>query len=125
VVAEFDRSLQLISQNASSARSLADSVLHTGKRPAPWSRGPLPAWRRCGPLSRHRRVGLALGTSVDAIGEILAVIGTISDQTKLVSLNASILAAQAGENGRGFAVVADEIKALSDHTMASTREIAG
>ncbi len=57
------------------------------------------------------------------IGRILTVINEVSEQTELLSLNASILAAQAGENGKGFAVVANEIKGLAERTASSTKEI--
>lgn len=58
------------------------------------------------------------------IGRMLTVIREVSEQTELLSLNASILAAQAGENGKGFSVVASEIKGLADRTSESTKEIA-
>lgn len=57
------------------------------------------------------------------IGSIILVIDEIAEQTKLLSLNASIIAAQAGEHGKGFAVVANEIKELARRTTISTREI--
>src|SRR4030042_2185376 len=60
----------------------------------------------------------------EEIGNILDVIDGVASQTSLLSLNAAILAAQAGENGKAFAVVADEIKNLADRTSASTKEIA-
>ncbi len=70
-----------------------------------------------------RSVNNLHGRSED-IGRMLTVIREVSEQTELLSLNASILAAQAGENGKGFSVVASEIKALADRTSESTKEIA-
>jgi len=58
------------------------------------------------------------------IGTILGVIKNITEQTSLLALNASIIAAQAGTQGRGFAVVADEIKSLADGVGKSTKDIA-
>ncbi|GAK61310.1 methyl-accepting chemotaxis sensory transducer [Candidatus Vecturithrix granuli] len=62
--------------------------------------------------------------SSQEIDTILEVIRDITDQTSLLALNASIIAAQAGEHGRGFAVVAGEIKHLSTGVAASTKDIA-
>jgi methyl-accepting chemotaxis protein len=64
-----------------------------------------------------------LGDGSKDIAKIITVISEITNKTKLLSLNASIIAAQAGEHGLGFAVVANEMQLLSDKTAHSTTEI--
>jgi methyl-accepting chemotaxis protein len=58
------------------------------------------------------------------VGEFLNVIKEVVAQTNLLSLNASIIAAQAGDRGKAFAVVAEEVRGLANRTSASTDEIA-
>ena len=68
---------------------------------------------------------LRLAQNSSRIEGIVSVINDITKRTNLLALNASIIAAQAGEYGRSFGVVADEIRNLSLQTGRSTGEITG
>lgn len=61
--------------------------------------------------------------TVDKVSNIVSVIEEISSETNLLSLNASIEAARAGDAGKGFAVVAQEIRVLSDNTNTELENI--
>ncbi|MEJ2367059.1 MAG: HAMP domain-containing methyl-accepting chemotaxis protein [Acidobacteriota bacterium] len=64
-----------------------------------------------------------LNGSIERIGRIVDVIQDVTEQTNLLSLNASIIAAGAGEHGRSFAVVATQIRELSGRTANNAKEI--
>jgi methyl-accepting chemotaxis protein len=72
------------------------------------------------------RVGAAVNNLADrseAIGEVARVIDEVTRATHLLSINASIIASQAGEHGKSFAIVAERIKSVASETEASTQRI--
>jgi methyl-accepting chemotaxis protein len=66
---------------------------------------------------------ISLGNKVNKIRDIVRVINTITDQTKVIAFNAALEAASAGETGKRFAVVAAEVNRLADDIAGLTRQI--
>jgi methyl-accepting chemotaxis protein len=66
---------------------------------------------------------MKLSEQTQSIGEIINSVNDIADQSNLLSVNASIEAAKAGEYGKGFAVVAQEVKSLADQSKESTDQV--
>lgn len=66
---------------------------------------------------------LELSNQTQQVGEITALVNTLSQQSKMLALNASIEAAKAGDAGKGFAVVAAEVKALAEQSEQSTAQV--
>ncbi len=74
-------------------------------------------------VSDSEKVIRKLGEHSKEIGNIVAIITSITEQTNLLALNAAIEAARAGEQGLGFAVVADEIRKLAEQSKTSAAQI--
>jgi methyl-accepting chemotaxis protein len=58
-----------------------------------------------------------------AIGEIIATVSDLAEQSNLLAVNAAIEAAKAGEQGKGFAVVAQEVKSLAEQSKQATAQV--
>ena len=75
-------------------------------------------------MAQSATVMREMGKRTNDISSIVDTINLIAERTNLLSLNASIEAARAGDAGRGFAVVAEEIRNLADRSAKATADIA-
>lgn len=79
----------------------------------------------------HERMGFIaerivnLSEQSQAIGDIIATVNDLAEQSNLLAVNAAIEAAKAGEQGRGFAVVAQEVKNLATQSKQATAQVRG
>jgi methyl-accepting chemotaxis protein len=122
--AAIDQATETLSSGASEGRGLTEDVVHkadAGREAMATA------------LRGMERIREAVDAAVDSfdqlerelgrVGRVTQVIDDIAGRTNLLSLNAAIIAAQAGDQGKAFGVVATEIRGLAEKTARSTREI--
>lgn len=123
-VIQMDRSVQEVSSNALEASALTERAHAGASAGAEAVHATIADIEQISALTNEAKDRLGgLVSRISEIGNILAAIDGINDETKLLSLNAAIIAAQAGEQGKAFLVVANHVKTLSQRTARSTHDI--
>lgn len=124
-VAEMDATIEQIHHTSQDTAKLSDEVRENaaeGRRAVEATVDGI----RSAQESTRRTAGAfeSLQQGLRQIDQITLMIEEITNQTNLLSFNAAIIAAQAGQNDFGFSVIADEIRQLADRTRGATKEIA-
>ncbi|GAK56100.1 methyl-accepting chemotaxis sensory transducer [Candidatus Vecturithrix granuli] len=123
-VQHIDQSLRNVSLNADQTQQFAKATMEAaihGQKSVEASMNGMDELKAV--VLKTAQIIQEVNTWSERISSILNMVDDIAEQTSLLSLNASIISAQAGVHGKGFAVVANEIKELATRTKASTREI--
>jgi len=123
-MAQMDRAIQEVSQHVSEASGLTEAVSQGSQVGSQAVGATIDGIAEIRDQTLQAKEVLErLAKRIGEIGEIVDVIGGINDEANLLSLNAAIIAAQAGEQGKAFAVVANHVKTLAQRTTQSTQEI--
>ncbi|MCK9392240.1 MAG: methyl-accepting chemotaxis protein [Syntrophales bacterium] len=130
-VSETTTTVEEVKQTAELANQKAKHVSDLGQKAAEISRTGLKSIEdTVNGMNRIREqmdsitdMVVRLSEQSQAIGEIIATVNDIAEQSNLLAVNASIEAAKAGEQGKGFAVVAQEIRSLAAQSKQATTQV--
>lgn len=115
IASSAQRVAHIADQTMAAARS-GDAIVENGNASTAGTR------RQVDVIVAHM---LELGKKSQQIGTVLDIVSELAEQTNILSINATIEAAGAGDAGKRFAVVADEIRKLADRVAGSTKEVRG
>lgn len=123
-MAEVSATIEELARSAEQVAGSADSTLRAAEAARGGVAGSMESLERIDERTRSLGERLtALAEMSQRIGEVADLIGEITNKTHLLSVNASIEAASAGEFGRRFAVVAQQVKQLADETREAAGEV--
>jgi methyl-accepting chemotaxis protein len=123
-VEEIRQTAQVASQKAKYVSESAQKAAHVSQSGRQSVEAAIEAMNRIQEQMASIADGIVrLSEQSQAIGEIVATVNDLAEQSNLLAVNAAIEAAKAGEQGKGFAVVAQEVKSLAEQSKQATAQV--
>jgi len=123
-IEEVKQTALVSSQKAKSVSESAQKAVHTAQAGRKSVDASLDGMRRIQTQMESIADSVVkLSEQGQAIGEIIATVNDLAEQSNLLAVNAAIEAAKAGDQGKGFAVVAQEVKSLAEQSKQATAQI--